>query len=424
MIVAGLLLAFSTHAAPLAVLIGEEPKALADGERREQIQSDQFAALVALSKSPDAARDPELAALYRALPQLELQSRRRIGSSAQFAPDLTPAEKELAPAKQLELARARGNSAYAANESARLALEILRAHPDAVASLMRGDLRSDNAAQQERGLKNLTRLLLPTEYEWDAFSPALPPAIAPSWAALYPDVAAIFRNPSDAGPTKARKGGVYSTVPVPGLKGSAEAALSGLGDARGIALFIAEDPTQYYEAISRLARRTPGDPALSKLVPLLRAPDWRQRYAALSALPISDPELQRALPVLLDDANATISRGAASKAFELTGAPFEAVEAKLKTKLADPDLFTRIHAAIRFAKRKDPIAAPVLLAALRDHAGEITGAYVSAILNQLIGFDSGYDARSPVDDPDRKERNAVALARVEAWIAAHPVVPN
>ena len=392
-------------------------------KRSESDELAQFATLIVLSQSPESTKAAEIDFVYRALPRLVWQSEARQGPLLpDDRPDLTLDQKELAPNKQIELARKSGNSHYADIEGARLARQILRAHSDEVAALVHDDLRADDEARQTRGLRVLM-LLSPDIPSIASALPAQQSFLSARWHdVIYQDVAEIFRSQPEE--INASRLFIQNLVSYHNsLKTQAQQALIFLQDPRAIALLINDEPSQptlHAWTIWFLARRAPDNPALLPLINLLDSPAPRERAAALSALPASAFAVRATLPRLLDDADERVRQAAIDKSFQLEGAQFAELESRIVAKLADANRGVRLAAAANFARRKNPIAAPVLLAALRDDASQIETGYYSDLLNQSIGFDSGYDAKSPSADPVRKQHNAAILARIEAWIAAHP----
>ena len=365
--------------------------------------------LGALSKSSYGEQTAHIERVYGLLPDLAWQSEMSsLHPGAGFVTfGAAPVKEEFSPQHRLDLARA-----------------ILQKHGESVAPILHRYLRSEDEARQLFGLRNLT-LLLP-----DIGSTANAPStssieMGQTWHdTIYRDLAAIFQFKTSSGQPNVA---LFSALQYPDsmrtltLKQRAEIALTQLGDARAIGLLLRDDPahpTRHLWTLARLAKITPQDAALETLVPLLRSDDADARVEALIVLPVSRPDVQRELPMLLAHPDATTRSIAVTKAFELPAPQFPALQKLLESKLADPSPPVRLSAVKGFAARKDPIAAPVLLALLRDDSIEIARGFVSEALNELIGFDSGYDAAAK-PTPAIAQHNA-AFARVEAWIAAHP----
>ena len=130
------------------------------------------------------------------------------------------------------------------------------------------------------------------------------------------------------------------------------------------------------------------------------------------------PAVRAALPILIDDPDAKVRAQAVSYAFRLQKPEFETLRTRLQSKLADASPAVRLRAAAGFAERKNPIAAPVLLALLKCENPDINRWWAGENLYRLTGLNRNYDW--PTTAADTAHRNAAAIASVEAWLAAHP----
>lgn len=293
---------------------------------------DDFSAIVEISRLPPAQQAPKIAQLYEWLPALYAASLNR-RSFTELPPQLTPAEKQLSAQEQIMLAYPRGSwQRYVDSESYDLASEILHAHPDEVAALLLEDLRADDEKYQKRGLFNLSKAWpLIYRHNNSQIKTAPSPIRARWFEPIYAEVARLFqRSPQVAAADF--NSTLYSTnyymAPVKAL---AEEALTQLGDARAIALFIndnAAQPAHYYLTIRGLTSEYPNDTGLQPLEKLLISGDAELRYHALFALPAKNRAVRAALPVLLGDADAKIRALAVLRAFELKEPEFEKAQLK------------------------------------------------------------------------------------------------
>ena len=388
------------------------------------VSVDDFAEIVEISRLPVAQQAPKIAQLYEWFPALNAARARpyRTTEGARY-PELTLEEKQLSGKEQIMLAYKRGSwERYVEQDSNEIATQILSAHPAQVAALLHDDLRSNDEKRQARGFSNQWALPLEFWGENRASGMALSPQNARLFDRLYDDVAHVFQSAPPTAPVDNSSAAHNYWNPAP-LKVRTEDMLTTLGDARAIALLIGDDaaqPALHYWAIAGLARRAPNDAALQPLKKLLVSDDAELRYRAVFALPASTAATRTALPVLLEDTDAKTRALAVSKAFELKGSQFEKVKAQLKVRLADTDLVVRRNAAIGFAKRGDAIAAPVLLELWRND-DNWTSLMASSALAQLTGekFDTPITT-SPNGVRTVNMRDAASIARVEAWIVAHP----
>ena len=416
---------FLRTGALLVVGLTSSHVARADAGSDKTIDRAQFIAITRIVQLPADEQAQSVPQLYQLLAQIPRGRSYAVCSIFYTSlPWRTPDHEKLAPEAQADLVEQQGDTQYLADESGRLACEILQRYPAQTTALLRDDLRSDDTARQSRGLINLAALKTSFGLLYDDGLPKQTADAIP-YASFYDDIARIFRNAPPAPPASEFGISVRVIDPRndPALKTQAESALMNMGRADTIALLINDNPAQpllHYEAISTLARRNPHDAALQTLAPFLRSDDAKSRFEALRALPISQPAVRAALPILIDDANVQVRAQAVSRAFGLEEPEFAALEARLKSKLADAAPRVRWLAADGFASRKNPIAAPVLLALLHDQTPDVNSWAVGDELYRLTGFNQNYSW--PSDDtgnPDDKRRNAEATARVEAWIAAH-----
>ena len=388
------------------------------------VSVDDFAEIVDISRLPASEQAPKIAQLYEWFPALEAASARPYNMTEKESyPELTPQEKQLSGKEQILLASKRGSwEHYVERDSDEIATEILHAHPAEVAALLHDDLRSNDAARQARGLSNQWALPLDFWGENRANGMALSPENARLFDRLYGDVAHVFQSAPPAAPVDNSSSAHNLWNPAP-LKARAEDMLTTLGDARAIALFIGDDaaqPALHYWSISWLARRAPNDSALRPLEKLLVSDGAASRYRALFALPAANADTRTALPALLEDADAKTRALAVSRAFELKGSPFDVLKSQLITRLADSDDVVRRNAAIGFGKRGEAMAAPVLLELWRNGSSDFPRFEVRSTLAQLTGETLTTFVEFPNGRLISEKRDAATIARVEAWIAAHP----
>ena len=409
--------------AGLSISHGAGQVARADAISDKKLDRVQFIAVTRIVQLPAEKRAEAVPQLYQLLGEIP---RNRILVGDMFYSSLpwrTPDHEKLTPEAQADLVEQQSDTQYLSGESGQLACRILREYPAQTTDLLRADLRADDATRQLRGLSNLAALRTAFGLFYDAGLPEKEADAIP-FASFYPEIARIFQSAPPAEP--ANEFGITIGDPrdEPALKTQAESALIRMGRADTIALLIADDAAQpllHYEAISTLARRNPDDAALQILVPFLKSGDAILRYRALYALPFALPAVRAALPILIDDSDAQVRERAVAGAFQFEGPEFAALEARLKSKLADASPRVRWMAADGFANRKNPIAAPVLLSLLRDQTPDVNSWAVADELYRLTGLNQNYDwPRDDSNNPDVARRNAEASARVEAWVAAHP----
>ena len=400
--------------------------ARADASSDKTIDRAQFIQVTRIVQLPADRQAESVPQLYGLLAQIPRGRTYSVSSILYMrVPWRTPDHEKLAPEAQADLVEKQGTGQYLADESGILACQTLKKYPDLTTLLIRDDLRSDDATRQYRGLNNINALRGDFGLLYDDDLPEQKAQAIP-FASFYPDIARIFASAPPAKPANGF-GTTNLNLSSPGeppLKTQAENALLNLRDARAIALLIADDAAQpllHYDAIYRLAYYAPGDVALQTLAPFLHSNDATSRYRALYALPFSLPAVRAALPVLIDDPDAQVRAWAVSGAFQLEAPEFAALETRLKSKLADDSPRVRWMVADGFAGRKNPIAAPVLLALLRNQTPDVNSWAVGDELYRLTGLNQNYSwPQNNANSPDDTRRNAEAMARVEAWVAAHP----
>ena len=386
--------------------------ACAPAARADDWQLSQSAVLLDVSKLSFAEQDKQIERVYNLLPSIggEIEWRAQSPNLVTVTTGAPPEELELEA--RLALARA-----------------MLLQHGDSAALLFHRSLSSNVEPVQMSGLRGLMLLLPDARDQSERRADALSGMSQKSRDLIYRDLAAIYRaEPGKAGDAVTSPMLLLAPELTLTLRQRAEFALTQLGDARAIALFIADvpaHPTRNFWMIEPLALQTPNDPALRQLVPFLTSPNQELRIEAMIALPVSSVAVQEAVPRLLDDPDAAIREFAVYQAFQLAPPQFEALQKQLQSKLADPSPSVRLKAALEFARRKNPVAAPVLLARLREQPKDTNPDFISKTLNELIGFDAGYvDSASMAakkwDEQEVKRRNDAAFARIEQWIAAHP----
>ena len=400
--------------------------ARADAISERATDREQFIAVTRIVQLPAEEQGKAVPQLYELLGEIP-RDRPKIAVSVFYTslPWRAPDHEKLTPEAQADLVKKEGNEQYLSDESGQLACKTLQKYPAQTTTLLQADLRSDDPAHQSRGLSNLAALKSNFGLFYDDGLPQKQDAPI-LYASFYPEIARIFQSaPPAEAPNEFGISQIYLDPRIkPALKTQAESALMKLGNARAIALLINDDAAQpllHYQAISALARRAPSDEALQTLVPFLNSGDAESRYRALYALPVSLESVRAALPTLIDDSDAKVRARAVSMAFALPGVEFEALEMRLKSKLADAVADVRFMAAAGFANRKNPIAAPVLLALLRDESPIVNRWWAGETLSKLTDLNRNYGwplarEQSPADAP----RNEEAIARIEAWIATHP----
>ncbi len=398
--------------------------ARADAGSDKTLDRAQFIAITRITQLPAAEQEKAVPQLYQLLSEVPRGQALMI-SSIVFSrvPWRTPDHEKLAPQAQADLVEKQGQTQYFSLENEILARQTLQKYPAQTTALLRADLRADDTTRQRRGLSNFAALQDDGGLYASDGSPQNQADVIP-FASFYEDIARIFQSAPPA-PTADEFGVIYLDPRTkPALKTLAESALIQIGDARAIALLINDDAAQpllHYQAITALARRAPDDAALKTLAPFLRSDDAALRYRALYALPFSLSAVRAALPILIDDPDAQVRARAVARAFQFQGPEFAALEARLKSKLADDSPRVRWMAADGFASRKNPVAAPVLLELLREQTPDVNSWAVGDELYRLTGLNQNYSwPQNDANSPDNARRNAEASARVEAWIANHP----
>ena len=402
------------------------------------VSLEDFTEIVEISRLPPAQQAPKIVRLYQWLPELRAANEVHSGR-LEYAnyPKLTPEEKQLSANEQFPLAYQRGGwERYLTTDSHDLALQVLRAHPDELAALIHDDLRAPDEARQKRGLQSIWAL--PSDFgDRNRQAGDAPKPLNARWfETIYADVARVFQNAPPSPPASSDVD-LYSVNTATPLKARAEAMLALLADSRAIALFIADDaaqPALHYWAIAKLTgsepnrweigkitNLAPNDAVLQPLEKLLVSDDAKSRYGALFALPTANAATRTALPDLIQDSDAQTRALAVSRTFGLEAPEFKKVDAQLKNRLTDMNPKVRLNAAFGFAKRGEAFAAPVLLQLWREEEereiylrarfalAKLTGEYLFGPIAKNANGKRGFD-----------DKYADAIARVEAWIAAHP----
>ena len=331
--------------------------ARADAGSDKTIDRAQFIAITRIIQLPADEQEKSVPQLYQLLSEIPRERTLMISSIFYSrVPWRTPDHEKLSPEAQADLVEKQGQTQCFSLENEILARQTLQKYPAQTADLLRADLRSDDATRQRRGLSNFNEL--PGDGGLYAADGSLQnQANAIPFASFYEDIARIFTQAPAADPVSQFGINYIDPRTKPALKTLAENALMTLGDARAIALLIADDAAQpllHYQAITALARRSPNDAALQSLAPFLKSDDATSRYRALYALPFSLSAVGAALPILIDDPDAQVRARAVAGAFQFQGPEFAALEAKLKSKLADDSPRVRWMAADGFASRKKP----------------------------------------------------------------------
>lgn len=371
----------------------------ASSEAQEQAQRNrqQFLEVMRIARLPVEEQKAYVARLYQLVPSIrEIDGGMFSGGIFTRAP-LPKDADEMTPEQLADNITKGFGHQYLGPEAKAVGRDLLCAHRESVTPLLKADFQDGRPNHVTRALDILEQMGRGGFREQIVGRKDSDPALQQWFKPFYEDVLQIFQSDSRL---SQRAAGMFRY----------------LGEPRAIDALIERDPQQpvrYYEQLANLSYLAPPHP---KLVALLDSPDPEIRRRALTALR-DRGELLPQLRKLLNDTNPRIRWMVANSIFNLGDEILAANRPAIIALLADPDAFVRHVVASRFAERKETIAAPVLLALLKDTAvsPSVRWAVIQDV-RKLTGTDFGY-----VDSPDKQfvQKNSAALEKFQQWIDTH-----
>lgn len=402
----GALLSAGAFAAVAKAQVQTRDQMIAAQKARDDLARRQFIEITTMLRSTPDEQARQIGAAYELFSQIK-ETTTFFSSIIYSRAPMPPNAARLSPDELADFITRRVGNQYLSIEAKANGRELLLAHPDVIAPLVRRDLRSIDPALVKRGLDTLLDLRGVKFGLYNDIS--IPKDVPPSWTTLLiPEVERIFGSEDDAAPSNV-----------------AVQALVALRDSRAIALLIGKDPrhpTRYYGAINQLSGSDRQNPALLSLLPRLNSKDSRERFESLYALGrVDEATLFPHVRQLLDDADAQVRWLAVSNAFALKPDHFTELKPRLLKALNDRDEFVSWVAASGFVRRNELVAAPTLLRLLKSPTISLSVRQaVADDVRRLMGrtFDYIVDG-SVVPQPNIAESNQRAVAQFEQWIQQH-----
>lgn len=364
----------------------------------EELARTQFLQVTRIARMPLAEQATQVPKLYKLMPWIRLSKGGAVSGVVITRPPLPENADTMTPEQIADAVTKSVGAKSLTAEAKAIGRELLRAHRNPVAVLIQSDLEAGRQGNIERAFDVLQDMGSGGNGEQLAGLPNSDRSLQQWFRSFYEDVMAIFQSGSP-------------------LAFRAATLFKYFGDARAIDALIerdAEHPTRFYEELSSLSHLAPPHP---KLVELLDSTDAEVRRQALWALPDSAdllPQFQR----LLSDGNPDVRWLAANHIFDLGEETIAQNRPSLIALLQDADANVRGVVAGEFAERKDAVAAPALLALLKDeNLSESARAAVVQDIKTLTGSDFGYQ---PPTNKATEKANLAAMKQFEDWIKAHP----